>query len=212
MGTGRSGGIPASVAAIACGLVLAFGTFFTLAFLPVGLIVALVIGFAPALAPARKAGLILAVGAGFLALTALSWVLTTANPVTVWSWNLRKHALFYVEYPRTYLAWLALNPIELAVAFGLPAVVWCLVGAGSPRSVPLGAWATFGVLVALDLAGRNRGEVARLWILFLPPLLPAAGAGFERLRAGPWALGITVALMGLQTLALQAMIQVVYPV
>ena len=198
------------VLGLLAGLVLAVSIFFTLAFLPVGLIVALVILLTPALAPERKAGLILTVGAGFLAVTALAWVLTGANPVTVWSWNLKNHARFYVEYPRTYLAWIVLNPIELAVALGLPAVVWCLVGAGTLRSVPLSTWATFGVLVALNLVGRNMGEVARLWILFMPPLLPAAGAGLDRLGGGPWALGSSAALLGLQTLALQTMIQVVY--
>ena len=167
----------ATVLAIACGLVLAFGNFFTLAFLPVGLIVALVIVFAPGTFARAESRLILAVGAGFLALTALGWVLTGANPMTVWSWNLRKHAQFYVEYPRTYLAWLVLNPIELAVALGLPAVVWCLVGLAGPRSVPLSTWATFAVLAALNVVGRNMGEVARLWMLFLPPILLAAGAG-----------------------------------
>ena len=69
-----------------------------------------------------------------------------------------------------------------------------------------------GVLLLLNLIGRNMGEVARLWMLFLPPLLPAAGAGFARLEAGPRVLGLSAGLVGIQTLALQAMIQVVYPV
>ena len=111
--------------------------------------------------------------------SSLGWVLTRANPLTVWTWNLKNHARFYVEYPRTYLAWLVVNPIELAVALGLPAVVWCLVGLAGPRSVPRVAWATLAVLVLLNLIGRNMGEVARLWMLFLPPLLTAAGAGFS---------------------------------
>src|SRR5262249_17476862 len=107
--------------AVMSGLILAFGMVFTLAFLPVGLIVALVIVFTPGLGLTRGAGLIAVVGAGFLSLTTLGWVLTGANPVIIWSWNLRNHARFYVEYPRTYLAWLAINPIELAIAMGPPA-------------------------------------------------------------------------------------------
>jgi hypothetical protein len=117
-----------------------------------------------------------------------------------------------VEYPRTYLAWLIINPIELAIALGLPAAVWCAVGLVRPRCVPRSAWATFAVLFLLNLIGRNMGEVARLWMLFLPPLLPAAGAGLTRLEGGPWNLAISAGLLGLQTLALQTMIQVVYPV
>jgi hypothetical protein len=200
------------VSALCCGLVLAIGFFFTLAFMPVGLIVAIAILTARDVSPRRRVELILAVGIGFLALTALLWALTRANPVTIWTWNLKNHARFYLEYPRTYLAWLVLNPIELAVALGLPALVWCVAGFSSPLSVPRSVWATLGVLLLLNLAGRNMGEVARLWILFMPPLLPAAGAGFVRMGGGTWSLGVTAALTGLETLALQTMIQVVYPV
>ena len=198
--------------AMVCGIVLAFGTFFTLAFLPVGLIVVLVVVLAPTLSSAKKAGLIVAIGCGFLSLIALGWILTGANPLVVWTWNLRNHARFYVEYPRTYRAWLVVNPIELVVALGLPAVVWCACGLAGPRSVPRSAWATLAVLVFLNLIGRNMGEVARLWMLFLPPILPAAGAGFCRMRGGPLSLGISAGLLGVQTLALQTLIQVVYPV
>lgn len=201
-----------AILALACGVALAFGTFFSLAFLPVGLIVALVVASAPTVSARRKGALILAIGVGFVSLIALAWSLTGANPVTVWTWNLKNHARFYVEYPRTYLAWLAVNPIELAVALGLPAVVWCVCGLVAPRSVPRAAWATIAVLVVLNLTGRNMGEVARLWMLFLPPLLLATGAGLTRLGGGPSALGSSAVLLGIQTLALQTMVQVVYPV
>jgi hypothetical protein len=209
---GDRGLVPGLALALGSGLVIALGTFFTLAFLPVGLIVALMIVLAPEVVSRRKAGLILAVGTGFLILSALGWAVTGAAPITVWKWNLKNHARFYVEYPRTYLAWLVVNPIELAIALGLPAAVWCIIGLASPRSVPRSAWATVAVLVLLNVVGRNMGEVARLWMLFLPPLLPAAGAGFARLGGGPRVLAISTGLLGFQTLALQAMIQGVYPV
>ena len=108
--------------------------------------------------------------------------------------------------------WLWANPIELAIAIGLPTVVWCVVGLLAPRSVPLSVWATLFVLVLVNLTGRNMGEVARLWMLYMPPFLIAAARGLERLGGGPVALAITTAMVGFQTLALQAMIQVVYPV
>ena len=200
------------VLAVSSGLVLALGTFFTLAFLPVGLMVALVIVLAPEVSLRRKAGLILGVGSGFLTVTVLGWIITGAEPITVWTWNLKNHARFYVEYPRTYLAWVIVNPVELAVALGLPTAVWCIVGLSRPVCVPRAAWVTVGVLFLLNLIGRNMGEVARLWMLFLPPVLTAAGEGFARLEAGPRVLGLSAGLVGIQTLALQAMIQVVYPV
>ncbi len=194
------------------GIVLAFGTFFTLAFLPVGLIVGLLIALAPGLAIRHKAGAVVVVGAGFLLLTALGWAITGADPITVWTWNLKNHARFYVEYPRTYLAWLVLNPVELAIALGLPAVTWCLLGLGGLRTVPRVSVVAFAVLCLLDVIGRNMGEVARLWILYLPALLPAAGTGFVRAGGTPRTLAVSAGLLGLQTLALQSLIQVVYPV
>jgi hypothetical protein len=198
--------------ALLSGMTLAFGLWFTMAFLPVGLIVAILIMCSRPVPIERTLVILLAVGIGFLALMATGWAVTRANPVTIGVWNLRKHAEFYVHNPRTYLTWLLVNPIELAIALGLPAAVWCLIGLARPRSIPAPALATIAVLVLLNLVGRNLGEVARLWILFMPPLLIAAGAGMTRLGGGYLTLGISCALVGLQTLALQAMIQVVYPV
>ena len=57
-------------------------------------------------------------------------------------------------------------------------------------------WSTLLVLVLLNLIGRNMGEVARLWMLFMPPLLVAAGVGISRLGLHPAALGVTAALLG----------------
>jgi hypothetical protein len=212
-GASNPGGFPVAVVLASCaGLVLAFGLWFTMAFLPVGLIVALTILFPSSVRPLRKGAILVAIGVGFLGLIALGWAVTGANPLTIGTWNLRNHARFYVEFPRSYLAWLILNPIELAVALGLPAAVWCLIGLARPRSLPRATLATVAVLVLLNLIGRNLGEVARLWILFMPSLLLAAGAGLTRLGGGPWTVGISATLLGLQTLALQTIIQVVYPV
>jgi hypothetical protein len=80
------------------------------------------------------------------------------------------------------------------------------------RLAPRVAWATIGVLALLTLSGRSLSEVARLWLPMMPPLLVAAGAGLERLGAGPVTLAVTVATLGIETLLLQATIQVVYPV
>ena len=73
-------------------------------------------------------------------------------------------------------------------------------------------WATLIVLAFLTIGGRNLSEVARLWLPFMPALLTASGHGLVRLGCGPVALGDAVALQGAETLVLQAMIQVVYPI
>jgi len=210
-GVGRPTIVGTSLA-IASGVVMAVGMSFTLAFLPVGAIVALVVVLNPSITWRMRAALLLATGAGFLALLAAGWAATGADPFEIARWNLRHHARFYDEYPRTYRLWLFLNPVELVIALGLPSAVWCVVGLFAPRTVPRSAWATLLVLVLVNLTGRNMGEVARLWMLFMPPLLVAAGHGCSRLGPRPAALAASAVLLGLQTLALQSMIQVVYPV
>jgi hypothetical protein len=210
-GASRPDFIPALLA-IASGMIMAIGMSFTLAFLPVGLIVALTIVSNVGASRRARVFLVLATGAGFLAVLTAGWAITAANPFVIASWNLKHHAQFYVEYPRSYRVWLWVNPIETAIALGLPSVVWCVAGFLAPRRVPMSAWSTLFVLVLINLTGRNMGEVARLWMLFMPPLLVAAGAGMDRLAYRPAALAATIVLVGAQTLALQSMIQVVYPV
>lgn len=206
--------LAALVLAVGSGAVMAFGMFFTMAFLPVGAMAGLIVVFSVANGWVMRGVLLLATGAGFLALLLVGWAASGANPFVTAIWNLHHHARFYDEYPRTYSRWLLANPIELVVAMGLPSAVWCLVGLLSPRKVPVSFWAALLVLVLVNLTGRNLGEVARLWMFFIPPLLVAAGAAYERPAqgGGSRALGGSMALVGLQTLGLQTMLQVVYPV
>src|SRR5262249_44154583 len=139
-------GIAASIAA---GAVLAVGMAFTLAFLAVGLTVAIVLATSPGVAYHRRALLIAATGIGFLATVAAGWILTRANPFVVWWWNQRNHARFYVEYPRSYVAWVLANPLELSIALGLPASVWLAIGLGRPRQAPRIAWSALAVVAIL---------------------------------------------------------------
>jgi methylthioxylose transferase len=194
------------------GLVMAVGMLFTLAFLPVGLVVALILTFNPVQSWRHRVGLLLATGFGFLAGALAWWASTSANPFVIWWVNQRNHGRFYVEYPRSYLGWIVENPIELAIALGLPSTVWGLIGLGSPRQVPRVVWATLAVLVVLTVSGKNLSEVARLWLPLMPPLLVAAGSGFARLGGGAGSLAGSIALVGLQVLILEATIQVVYPI
>jgi methylthioxylose transferase len=209
---GRIGPIRGMALCVASGVVMAVGMVFTLAFLPVGLVVALVLLTSPDASPGRRSASILATGVGFLASTLAWWAATSANPFAIWWANQRNHARFYVEYPRSYLAWVAENPVELAVALGLPATTWALIGFGSPRQAPRVAWATVLVLAVLTISGKNLSEVARLWLPLMPPLLFAAGSGFSRVGGGACALGASIGLVGLQALILEGTIQVVYPI
>ena len=84
----------------------------------------------------------MAIGLGFVTILLCGWAVIGANPFVIGSWNLHHHARFYDEYPRTYRLWLVVNPVELAIALGLPSVVWCVIGLFAPRGVPVSVWST----------------------------------------------------------------------
>jgi len=202
------------VKGVLAGAALGIGMQLSLVFLAVGLVAGLVVVTDRRDTAGGRLGRLLGVGLGFLAVTGAVWAGTGADPFLGWWWNQRNHARFYAEFPRSYGRWVVANPVELAVAVGLPAAVWAAAGlaGGGGRDAPRVGVATLAVLALLTLSGRSLSEVARLWMPFLPGLLVLAGAGFGRNGAGPWSLGLTVLLVGAETLALQAMIQVVYPV
>ena len=184
---------------------------FSLVFLPVGLVVGLLLLIRGDFARSRRRIVaILSVAGGFLAMTCLIWGISGTNPFGIWLLNQRNHARFYVEYPRTYRLWVVANLVEFAVALGLPGVVWTgsSFWKGGPGRV---AGVVLAVLLLLNFSGKNLSEVGRLWLPFLPMLLVGVGKGFERWDGDGRDLFATVGLVGLQTLALEATIQVVYP-
>jgi hypothetical protein len=193
------------------GLILAFGMIFSLAFLPVGLTVALVLALGAETSWRQRGLQILAVGAGFLALAVAVWALSGANPFVVWWWNRQNHARFYHAFSRNYLKWVIVNPVELAIGLGLPAAVWAVFGL-STRPALRPTFSALAVLALMSFGGLTLSEVGRLWLPWMPALLVASGAGLSRLQAGAGTLAAALLLTGVQTLLLEGMIQVVYPV
>ncbi len=104
------------------------------------------------------------------------------NLVGIWFQNLQNHAMFYDHNSRSYWTWLFVNPLEAALALGVPLA--CLVGVGLIRSLrervsrrisfsQTLAW--ISVWAFLWLSGKNMGEAARLWIFLAPwPVMTAA--------------------------------------
>ncbi|AMV17538.1 hypothetical protein [Planctomyces sp. SH-PL14] len=107
------------------------------------------------------------------------WIWAGYDTLGVWLQNLRNHAEFYAHSPRTYLQWLWVNPLELAMAVGAPIVLslaLSLAAAGriAPRQrAQIAAWGlVWGILW---LTGKNMGEAARLWCFLLSwPILAVA--------------------------------------
>jgi methylthioxylose transferase len=163
------------------GLMLFLGMFLSLAFLTVIALIGVMSVWEALTRPteARNRPFLqwhLIVGAlvGFAIPVLALWSFAEINLVHVWQQNLTNHAQFYVHNVRTYSDWLLVNPIELAMAVGLPVAlaaalgVWRVVRTGllTPRSAPAVAFAL--VWGALWLSGKNMGEAARLWILIMP--------------------------------------------
>ena len=188
------------IAALSAGFVAWVGLFCSLAFLPVFLAAALMtLGsgwqFSSHLKqnPAspcsrfsfstRQGFCLIAALFGFLLPVYILWQSSQLNLFNVWWLNYRNHAGFYDQYHRTYWKWLLVNPVEFLFAAGCPvalmgaAAAWS-VCCGSQSDVPsrtsrakVIACSMIVVGGLLWLTGKNSGEAARLWILFLPWLV-----------------------------------------
>jgi len=125
--------------------------------------------------------------ASFLIICAAWQYWTDCNLLNVWRMNLANHAEFYSQSVRTWYAWLAVNPIEFAMAVGLPMTAMAVVMLvqtvkgirfSNPKSLTNGR--LFAIACALTwtllwLSGKNMGEAARLWC-FLTPWLAIIAA------------------------------------
>jgi hypothetical protein len=117
---------------------------------------------------------IAAAAVGWAIPVVLFWVLARINLVAVWRWNLRNHAAFYDHYTRTYWKWLLVNPLETAFSVGGPIVFALVVAfrsrlrAGWRRRAMGPYWCLTATWAVLWLTGKNMGEAARLWLIFMP--------------------------------------------
>ena len=123
---------------------------------------------------------IAAAAMGFIVPTLwLGW-LGRVNLLVVWWLNYQNHAGFYAQYQRTYWKWLLVNPVELCLAAGVPVALLAAMSVlrltKERRSTLMAvAWSMLFVGGLLWLTGKNSGEAARLWIVFLPWLVWLAG-------------------------------------
>ena len=123
---------------------------------------------------------LIAAVAGFVVPTLLIGWFARVNLFTVWWLNYQNHAGFYEHYSRTYWKWLLVNPVELSFAAGgsvflLAAASAVSLGKQRRSSLAMFAWSMLFVWGMLWLTGKNSGEAARLWIVFLPWLVWLAG-------------------------------------
>jgi hypothetical protein len=129
-------------------------------------------------------------GLGALAIGGASvWLIYWAGwgvaPWAIITTGLDQHYLL-VNSQRDYLTWLAYNPLDLLLYAGLAVIVgWGgLTVAALARPIwrrsdaGLLALLLAAVLVVLLLSGGSRGEVGRLWLVFMPLAAVLAGGGW----------------------------------
>ena len=123
------------LAAASAGIAFWLGLCISLAMLPVGFAAAVLAGWDVWTASAdrrQRLGHIAILAATTLAVlciaVAIAWLATGLNLFEVWAWNYRNHAAFYAQFPRTWSKWLLVNPVELAVAAGLPLAALVVLG------------------------------------------------------------------------------------
>ncbi|HEY0982650.1 hypothetical protein [Schlesneria sp.] len=144
---------------------------------------------------------------GFVLPTFLMWGFAKVNLLVVWWLNYDNHASFYVQYPRSHWKWLLANPVELTFSSGFPvvflaaSVLSCLrlneftgrrrvdvaeldQDERQKRYASATIICTAMVWGLLWLTGKNSGEAARLWLLFLPWLVWLAAIQLERQMHG----------------------------
>ncbi|NUP99996.1 MAG: hypothetical protein HUU35_09090 [Armatimonadetes bacterium] len=99
----------------------------------------------------------------------------------------QSHQAIAPGWGRTYWIWVLADWPEFFISAGWPVVL--LAGAalwtGRPaEEPPAGPWrqllAVGLLLLALDLSGLIRGEVSRMWLLYVPPLIVAGVCWLER--------------------------------
>lgn len=171
----------------------------------------------------------LAIALGLLFGVALLWVATDHNLIQTWWACYRKHASFYTVMPRSYWKWVWVNVIEFAASTGVVPIVLAVADAiglgdsGENRQLADGRsgesatasrgrtrtliWAWWLALIALDLSGKNRGEIARLWIFLMPFALLSAARLVERWPIRGRLLGVLVLTLAIQNVVMQSTVQ-----
>jgi hypothetical protein len=204
---------------IIAGLILALGMFFSLVFLAIGAIVALVvISNRNAGGVRQKIIRISMIGAGFVLGTAAWAIAGRTDPLAIWLTNQAKHAGFYAANARSYGPWLMADFVESAIGLGLPIFVVVTVGMigtifrRDRFQQNRVAIATCLLLATLAISGRSLSEVGRLWLPFFPLLLTATIFGTSYEKAEGWLYRWILVWSGIQIVWLQTIVQCVYPI
>jgi hypothetical protein len=163
------------LAAGAAGACIAVGMLFSLSFLVVAALCALLVAIRAIQGHRPNLAAVIAAPTAWLGVLVLVVALSGHRAWESWQVNLAKNHEFNEFSGCTYWKWVPVNLVEFAVGMGLPASIFLAVRIAeglhrlrSWRSADAlcTAWAiSLGLLI---LAGTNRGEVSRLWLFLMP--------------------------------------------
>lgn len=208
--------------AVLAGGLLCTGLMLTLAFLglvPLALgLIALVERGEKRVGMMRRCVTLAAFVAGAALIVEWAWHAHALNLPIVWSINLDKHAGFYTLWPRSYWPWVVINLLEFVVVCG-PTIAAAAVG--SWLTHPTWPWrddlaalsATWlAALLALDLSGRNLGEVGRLWLFLTPFAFVAIARILEQRRLSSALVAVWGLAQAISTLTMVACVEPLLPI
>jgi len=173
------------------GLILAVSLFFSFLYISVPIMLLILCG---ALYPLRSSiapvfyrlknfvfsNLILI--AGFILPNLIYALLFKSNIYSIYQGTMTFHQKFLAT--TTYQTWVFFNLYDFAIFLGVPLALILIFALGKEifnwinrRGADVAFWLFALTILILDLTGKNRGEVARIWI-FLVPLAVAAVASY----------------------------------
>lgn len=180
-----AGALALGVASLFSWALLALGAFAVLAlWAREGLLRAVATG-------AGCAGALLAVHGGL-------WALAGWDPIGTVRATERVYRLGIATI-RPYWFWAFGSPVAFAVGAGLPVTAWALRALAGRRAPAL---ALAAVVLVAAVAGFTKGEVERIWVIFVPPLCVAAASALP-----PRRLGLVAALLAVQALGAELLFE-----
>jgi hypothetical protein len=152
---------------------------------------------------------------GLVSVWLLYWSTAGVNPLDVWRGGLSTH----MGLDRPYGRWVVFNMVDFLPFAGLALVLALPLGLVPLLRQPGEAWlpAVLLTVLALDLSGVTRGEVSRLWLFLMPPLVLAASASLTRweeerlMPSQPWGFWSVSVLLLAQLVLFGALIADPHP-
>jgi hypothetical protein len=177
-------------------LALALSSLFTWALLALGAIAVLVVLARDGLR--RAVALAAACGVALVALHAALAAVTGWDPIgaVIATERVYREGIATI---RPYWFWLFGSPVAFAVAAGLPVIAWALRALAAGHAV---AVALLAVVLVAAVAGFTKGEVERIWVIFVPALCVAAASALPERR-----LVLAGALLAVQALGAELLLE-----